>query len=506
MFSTDKRFQIFISSTFKDLGEQRKQAIEVIFEQGHIPIALDRFSPSNESDLAVIKKVISECQIYILILGHRYGELVPGEDISFTELEYNLAEKFGLTILAFVLDKNELDDLRKNLEETNEEDRKELDNRERLIKFRSRIKRFRKIWRLEHQFKYFVGSALLNNISKCKLPGFIKEAEEPTRTLLVNASRNEFIVDIVEQLKNFELLYERCTQETSQKKKLSEQFREEYLDKIIKNKVSLFFESGSTVAYVAREISNTLSKVVKIKGTQANIHISTNNVLAFLQFWLNARIPCTTFPWSPPTGDSYGAIYGALDKIEQKKPIYDCDGIDEYARKEIDRLKTTPYTITELKRPTLILATASGLQTDPNNHDLKFPDDVDPGNKKFTHEQVSCCLGPHVGSYKNKIFKRFLYEVNVPIMFFITGSKINRDIEIGRCHFIHDKQFTWEKFYNNYPVSFCVGSKQKHIHNYINIFDQLGFQIIKGNTYLNDTSFIARNLPFIEKFESKLDI
>jgi hypothetical protein len=69
MLDQEKIFKVFISSTFKDLSEQRKQAVEVIFEQGHIPIALERFSPANESDLNIIKKAISECQIYILILG-----------------------------------------------------------------------------------------------------------------------------------------------------------------------------------------------------------------------------------------------------------------------------------------------------------------------------------------------------------------------------------------------------------------------------------------------------
>jgi hypothetical protein len=51
----DKRFQVVVSSTFKGLQEERKQAIEVIFEMGHIPIALERFSSANDSDLQVIK-------------------------------------------------------------------------------------------------------------------------------------------------------------------------------------------------------------------------------------------------------------------------------------------------------------------------------------------------------------------------------------------------------------------------------------------------------------------
>ena len=132
MKGSDTRFQIFISSTFKDLAEQRKQAIEVIFENGHIPIALENFFAANESDLNVIKKAISDSQIYILILGHRYGELIPGEEISFTELEYNLAEENGLTILPFVLKQDESNELRNKLNANNEKDNREIANHERL--------------------------------------------------------------------------------------------------------------------------------------------------------------------------------------------------------------------------------------------------------------------------------------------------------------------------------------------------------------------------------------
>src|SRR6266404_4322936 len=111
----DRRYQVFISSTFKDLEDERKKAIQVVVERGHIPIALERFSAKDESDLKVIKKVIADCQIYLLILGHRYGELVSKKDISFTELEYNLAIKNRLLVLVLQLDQDEINRRRKKL-------------------------------------------------------------------------------------------------------------------------------------------------------------------------------------------------------------------------------------------------------------------------------------------------------------------------------------------------------------------------------------------------------
>jgi hypothetical protein len=66
--ASDRRYQIFISSTFEDLRAERKAAVEAVFERGHIPIALENFSPSNESDLQVIKSAMKDCQVYVAIL------------------------------------------------------------------------------------------------------------------------------------------------------------------------------------------------------------------------------------------------------------------------------------------------------------------------------------------------------------------------------------------------------------------------------------------------------
>ncbi|MDA8134957.1 MAG: DUF4062 domain-containing protein [Desulfobacteraceae bacterium] len=474
----NRRYQIFISSTFKDLQEERKQAVEVIFEMGHIPIALERFSPANESDLQVIKKVIADCQIYILILGHKYGEIVPNESISYTELEYNIAEENGLTILTFMLEMEDVEELRKSLDALKEKDLREYNNYERYLSFRKRIRQFRRMWKKHDQFKYLVALALHENLEKCDKPGFVRESEEPMMSLLASASRNEFIVDIVDKLKSFNKLYDRCLHEIELKKELADFFRERYLDKLINNKVSLFLESGSTIAYVTRAISETLSRVVKTKDQgKPNIHICTSNVLAYLQLWLISKVPCTTFPWSPPTEDTYGALYGSLMRVESRQPTYNELFLDDAARSEIQRLWNTPFGITQVPKPTLLLCTTSGLQVSMN-HRLKFQEELGEGIREELRPQLKSCFGPHVGSYRNMVFKRFLYETRIPIMFFITGEKIDCEIDVGKCHFVFDSQFSWPEFFNNSPVAFCVGCTQERRQELINLFKGLGFDVL----------------------------
>jgi hypothetical protein len=505
MGGVDKRYQIFVSSTFQDLAEQRKQAIEVIFERGHIPIALERFSASNESDLEVITRAIKDCQVYLLILGHRYGEIVPGRDISFTELEFEIAESNGLLVLPFILKQKEVNRRRRDeLNPDNTRDKLEQLHLDKLETFHNRTGRFRQYWSPEDQFKFLVANALNDNLPRVKKPGLIWE----TNSVLTGASGNQFIIDIVEQLRSFTKLDKRVLNEAEKKHEVSVFFRTHYLDRIVNHKVGLFLESGSTLAYVAKEMSETLSHVVKIKEGKANIQISTNNVLAYLELWLKAKIPCTSFPWSPPKELTYGALYGGLDKIEEQSPKYDGSGMDDAALNEIDRLDQAFFSLKSLnstRHPGLLLATASGLQLS-DDHNLLFKEGIDEETQKLLTAQLSACFGPHVGSYRNKVFKRYMYSTGMPLIVFITEDKIDCPIEVGKCHFILDQDLTWKDFTSDYPVAFIVGCSQRKKNALVKKFAELGFEIMQGQDYQPITAFAARNKAFISKFEHLTDL
>ncbi|WP_181174435.1 MULTISPECIES: DUF4062 domain-containing protein [unclassified Mesorhizobium] len=96
------RHQVFVSSTFTDLKEERAEVIQAIWELDCIPTGMEAFVASNDSQWDVIKRVIDECDYYVLIIGGRYGSVVTNEGISYTEKEYRYAKKSGLPVLAFV--------------------------------------------------------------------------------------------------------------------------------------------------------------------------------------------------------------------------------------------------------------------------------------------------------------------------------------------------------------------------------------------------------------------
>jgi hypothetical protein len=87
----DKKFQIFVSSTYIDLKEERQAAVEAILSAGHIPAGMELFSAGDESQMTVIKRWIDESDIYLLILGGRYGSIEPKSGKSYTQLEFEYA-------------------------------------------------------------------------------------------------------------------------------------------------------------------------------------------------------------------------------------------------------------------------------------------------------------------------------------------------------------------------------------------------------------------------------
>lgn len=115
--------QVFISSTYKDLIEERQHAVQAILSADHIPAGMELFKAGDEDQLTVIKKWIDDSDIYLLILGGRYGTLDPNSGLSYTHLEFNMAIESGIPLFVLVLSDDML--LRKKLATSNPQMRDE---------------------------------------------------------------------------------------------------------------------------------------------------------------------------------------------------------------------------------------------------------------------------------------------------------------------------------------------------------------------------------------------
>lgn len=106
----NKKLQVFVSSTFTDLKMERQAAVEAILTAGHIPAGMELFTAGDESQMTVIKRWIDESDVYLLILGGRYGSLEPTSQKSYTHLEYDYALDQGKPLFAVVVKESHLDD------------------------------------------------------------------------------------------------------------------------------------------------------------------------------------------------------------------------------------------------------------------------------------------------------------------------------------------------------------------------------------------------------------
>ncbi len=277
-------------------------------------------------------------------------------------------------------------------------------------------------------------------------------------------------------------------------------FVETYNNSLEKNEIrGIFFESGSTPPFLAREFPESFWNKVKFneKGNP-DCNILTNNVLVYLHLWLEKHIPCGHFPGGEPEG-TYGASYGPIANLFDKTPRFDDTPLNKHAASAIGQLKAVPNGLTK-SNTSLIVMAASGLQLGQDNHNIvvdkeyKLEEDDIASIKKY--------YGPHVGSYKNMVFKRYLIETGIPIILMIDASKIDSPIYPKKCHFVLGNGLTWSDVCENQPFAILVGCESKKMDELIkNCHDRLPlFQVTKSLKTDKYSAFILKNELFETEF------
>lgn len=86
-----KKLQVFISSTYNDMLPERQAAVEAVLQAGHIPAGMELFSAADESQWDTIQTWIQDSDVFLLILGGRYGSIEPKSGKSYIQREYEYA-------------------------------------------------------------------------------------------------------------------------------------------------------------------------------------------------------------------------------------------------------------------------------------------------------------------------------------------------------------------------------------------------------------------------------
>jgi hypothetical protein len=100
----EKRYQVFVSSTFDDLKDERRRVMQTLMEMDCLPAGMELFPAADEEQWAFIRRVIDDCDYYLLVIGGRYGSITP-DGISYTEKEFDYAVSRGIKVVALLHEK-----------------------------------------------------------------------------------------------------------------------------------------------------------------------------------------------------------------------------------------------------------------------------------------------------------------------------------------------------------------------------------------------------------------
>jgi len=181
-----KRYQVFVSSTYADLKEERRKVIQTLMEMDCIPAGMELFPAADEEQFEFIKRVIDDCDYYLLIIGGRYGSTTP-EGVSYTEKEYDYAIESGLKVIALLHeDPNQIPVGKSDIDPV---------LRDRLKRFREKVatNRLVKFWKSAEELPGLVALSISKTIKMFPATGWIRADTGSNEQLLteINDLRKE---------------------------------------------------------------------------------------------------------------------------------------------------------------------------------------------------------------------------------------------------------------------------------------------------------------------------
>jgi hypothetical protein len=153
---------------------ERQATVEAILRAGHIPAGMELFAAGDKSQWETIRQWIDDSDLFLLILGGRYGSIEPTSGRSYIDREYEYAVKAKKPHFAAVISEAYL---QAKLTELGE-NATEMDNRAAFAKFRSKI--MAKMCRLYsdiNELKLIVFESLSDFSRRDDLSGWVRGSE-----------------------------------------------------------------------------------------------------------------------------------------------------------------------------------------------------------------------------------------------------------------------------------------------------------------------------------------
>jgi len=99
----ESRKTAMVSSTTIDMPIHREEVLNACLRQGVIPLMMEHLPASGADPIRESLKMVEDADLYLGVLGHRYGYVPPGHDVSITQMEYERALERAIPILLFLM-------------------------------------------------------------------------------------------------------------------------------------------------------------------------------------------------------------------------------------------------------------------------------------------------------------------------------------------------------------------------------------------------------------------
>jgi hypothetical protein len=101
-------YKAFVSSTFEDLKEHRAVVIRALRKAGIQVDPMEEWTAASQEPREFSQRRVDGCHLCVLLVGFRRGHVPEGGTSSITQLEYEAAQRAGMTILVFMLAEDSL--------------------------------------------------------------------------------------------------------------------------------------------------------------------------------------------------------------------------------------------------------------------------------------------------------------------------------------------------------------------------------------------------------------
>ena len=96
--------KVFLCSTYTDLVDERQAVLAAIRDLKLQHKSMEFFGAKPDRPIDACLAEVAKSNVLVVIVGHKYGSLVPGRSISFSEAEYQEGHRLNKPCLVYMRD------------------------------------------------------------------------------------------------------------------------------------------------------------------------------------------------------------------------------------------------------------------------------------------------------------------------------------------------------------------------------------------------------------------